>query len=207
MSQGYGVDSDGNIRRVWLRHLPGAAGAAFGDLIIRVPATGKREVSVSHALWTWNATTEEADPPVAVAEVVVPGAAATEALHAFLDQADEWEIGLVVYGGTIEVFGKGALSAGRQGAIDYAQDTSYSLAIRERGLRNLAMGASDITSPQVLARQIDQFSQIPNQDPLTKIVWVDRATGERITLQAAVAAKWGMLNPNFKAYTRPDVTA
>ncbi len=131
----------------------------------------------------------------------------TESLHAFLDQADEWEIGLVVYGGVIEAFGKGALSAGRQGAIDYAQDTSYSLAIREKGLRNLAMGASDITSPQVLAQQIDQFSQIPNQDPLTKIVWVDRATGERITLQASVAAKWGTLDANFKAYSRPTVTA
>ncbi len=130
-----------------------------------------------------------------------------DALHAFLDQADEWEIGLVVYGGTIEAFGKGALSAGRQGAIDYAQDTSYSLAIREKGLRNLALGASDITSPQVLAAQIDQFSQIPNQDPLTKIVWVDRATGERITLQAAVGAKWGALSTTFKAYTRPAVTA
>ncbi len=138
---------------------------------------------------------------------VVTTADVRAALHAFLDQADEWEIGLVVYGGTIEAFGKGALSAGRQGAIDYAQDTTYSLAIRVKGLLNLALGASDITSPQVLAAQIDQFSQIPNQDPLTKIVWVDRATGERITLQAAVAAKWGALSTTFKAYTRPAVTA
>ncbi len=129
-----------------------------------------------------------------------------QALHAFLDQCDQWDIGLVVYGGTIQSFGHSALNAGRQGAIDYAEDTNYTLAIREKGLKNMALGASDITSPSVLAQQIDQFSS-QGSAPSTKIIWVNRATGERITLAAAVGAGFGTLDANFKEYTRPTVVA
>ncbi len=210
MSQGYGVDSDGNIRRVWLRHLPGAAGTAFGDLTIRVPATGKREVSVSHALWTWNATDEEADPPVAVAEAVVPGAAVTKALHTFLDMCGSvWMLELELYP-TVKTFGQGALRIGMQAGINYAGDTTYSEAIRVKGLLNAAEGTADnpsINSGRTLARNADQIIPANRVLPEAMFLWVNRATGEKLTLPAALGVTWGTLDANFQLYSRPTVTA
>ncbi len=133
------------------------------------------------------------------------------ALWRFLKCCDEWDVGLLIQKAAVKTFGHAALLAARQAAIDYAQDTTYSAATREIGLNNLCLGSADgINSPERLAAAIDSFD---STDPttLTKfILWIDRATGARITLPQAFdpANQWGMLNnADFNIYARPAVTA
>ncbi len=138
---------------------------------------------------------------------VVTTADVEDALYPALDQNGVWDLELELYP-EVKVFGSGALLRASQGMIDFAQDTTYSLAIRQKGLLNLPRGTSDgINSARVLAQRADQFPPANRVLPNMMLLWIDRSTGELITLQQALANAWGSLDANFKKYTRPAVVA
>ncbi len=141
---------------------------------------------------------------------VVTIADVQEALHAFLDMCGSvWMLELELYP-TVKTFGQGALRIGMQAGINYAQDSTYSEAIRVKGLLNAAEGTADnpsIDSGRALARNADQILPANRVLPDALFLWIDRATGEKLTLPDALGVTWGTIDVNFQLYTRPAVTA
>ncbi len=165
--------------------------------VITLQKTGQIGKLINRSV-VWSTSVVAAEPTVAQKKIAL----VETNLHAFMNQCDAWAVGLAAYGGLIQSKGNEFLVSARQAAIDYAQDTAYSLDIRAKGLLGAKFGATDITSPPAFAGAIDQFG---NAAITTKILWITRATGERTGL--AARQSWGSLDANFKVYSRPSITA
>ncbi len=123
------------------------------------------------------------------------------------DQYQVWWLELPLYPEVMD-FGRGAIERAWEGTADYAADTTYTVEIRTKGLRNLALGTSDgIDSGRILAERADQFPPAQRVFPAGMLFWINRATGERVTLQEAMTGAWGTRPTDFHRYSRPVITA
>ncbi len=185
MSKGYAVDANNRIVSVFTRCAPGADGDTYRTATIKIPTD--QDTVVPEAVGS-----VFANDKVVLGGVVVTASEVQEALWAFLtDCVDKWDIGLLLEDTAVRVFGRAALLAARQAAINYAQDTAYTTNTREKGLRNLCLGSAAgvnvpaVDSPQALAGAIHQFDNIDPTQITKFILWINRATGELITVPDA----------------------
>ncbi len=133
-------------------------------------------------------------------------------LHGYYDQENSWRMIISVFEDKVKIPGLKALDSAGQAALNYAGDTTYSVEIRIKGLRNLRFGTRDgINSPTIFSQRLDLLPEQTRTALInltTMFLWIDRATGLQITMEEALnpANQWGTLT-TFKPYARPIVSA